>query len=267
MRTETTSKSLTQLLSLAGKTAVITGAAAGMGAATARRFAEAGANLHLLDIDQENLDALELELAGCDVSVNFHQIDLTRKSEIDAFWQSLPEPKPDILVNNAGIFPFKDFLDTDESFVDKVMKINYEAVYWMCQHFIRARIKLGGTIVNIGSIEAQIPFKKDLAHYTTGKAAVIALTRSLARDYGRQGFRANAILPGGIITAGTKSSAKEVWKNPTLIKDGMHFMSRLPLGRLGQPDEVARVNLVLASEMASYMNGAVVPVDGGFLSA
>jgi NAD(P)-dependent dehydrogenase (short-subunit alcohol dehydrogenase family) len=260
-------KSLSELLSLAGKTAVITGAAAGMGAATARRFAEAGANVHLLDIHQTNLDALEEALADCDVVITTHQIDLTRKSEIDAFWQGLADPKPDILVNNAGIFPFKDFLDTDEAFVDSVMKINYEAVYWMCQHFIRARLKQGGVIVNIGSIEAQIPFKKDLAHYTTGKAAVIALTRSLARDYGRKGFRANAILPGGIITAGTKSSAREVWKNPALVKDGIAFMSRLPLGRLGQADEVARMTLVLASDLASYMNGAVVPVDGGFLSA
>jgi len=189
------------------------------------------------------------------------------KTEIDAFWQSLPDPKPDILVNNAGIFPFMDFLDTDETFVDSVMKINYEAVYWMCQHFVRDRLKLGGAIVNIGSIEAQLPFKKDLAHYTTGKAAVIALTRSLARDYGDVGIRANVILPGGIITEGTKGAAKGIWKNPGLIKDGISFKSRLPLARMGQPDEVARITLVLASDMASYMTGAVIPVDGGFLSA
>jgi len=97
MKTELTPNGLVKLLSLIGKTAVITGAAAGMGAATARRFAEAGANLYLLDINQENLVALKTSLVECGVEINIHQIDLSEKSKIDAFWQSLPEPKPSIL--------------------------------------------------------------------------------------------------------------------------------------------------------------------------
>ena len=260
-------KSISELISLQGKSAIITGAAAGMGAATARRFAEAGADLLLLDINEQDLAVLKDELSGAGVSVSTYPVDLASKAEIDRFWEGLGDAKPDILVNNAGIFPFRDFLETDEALVRKVMDVNLNAVYWMCQHFVRARIKLGGTIVNVGSIEAILPFKKDLAHYTTGKAAVIALTRALAKDYGSKGIRANVILPGGIITKGTKSAAKEIWKDWGLVKDGIEFRARLPLGRLGQPDEVARITLVLASEMSGYVNGAVVPVDGGFLSA
>jgi 3-oxoacyl-[acyl-carrier protein] reductase len=257
-----------QLISLEGKTAVITGAAAGMGAAIARRFQEAGANLILIDINQEGLDVFRAELAKED-GIRAFAFDLGDKGAIDGFWAGLREESPDILVNNAGIYPFRDFLDTDEAFVRNVFDINLHAVYWMCQDFVRRRrqVKAGGAIVNIASIEAQLPFKEGLAHYTVGKAGVIALTRALARDYGKKGIRANVVLPGGILTEGTKAVAKEVWKRPGLIKDGYDFKQRLPLGRMGQPDEVARMVLVLASDLAAYVTGAVVPVDGGFLSA
>lgn len=259
---------LQTLISLKGKRALITGASSGMGAATAKRFAEAGADLILVDINEEGLLQVKRDLAGFPVDIDTYYVDLANKDEIDAFWQKLAGSPPDILINNAGIFPFQNYLDTDEAFLQRVMDVNFHAVYWMCQHFVRARKKKGGVIVNIGSIEAQIPFKNDLAHYTTGKAAVVALTRALAKDYGGKGFRANVILPGGIITKGTKNAAKGLLKfDLGLLYDGIHFMARLPMGRLGQPDEVARMSLVLASDLASYMNGAVVPVDGGFLSA
>ena len=265
----TEQKSLSQLISLRGKNAIITGAAAGIGAATARRFAEAGANIFLLDMNEDGLAVVKDELSNIDITVKTFTIDLADKSAIDQFWTGLIDMSPDILVNNAGIFPFKDFLETEQNFVKWVTDINLNAVYWMCQHFIRRRTKLkkGGAIVNIGSIEAILPFKGDLAHYTIGKAAVIALTRALARDFGSKGIRANVVLPGGIMTEGVKGAAKEAWKNPGLLKDAFNFKARLPLARFGEPDEVARIILVLVSEMSSYMNGAVVPVDGGFLSA
>lgn len=263
-------QSLVQLYSLRDKTAVITGAAAGMGLATARRFAEAGANLLLLDVNAELLQTLPEKIRLRHGWMKTVEIDLAQKEEIDAFWHSLRDTEyPDVLINNAGIFPFRDFLETDQEFVQQVMDVNLNAAYWLCQHFVRQRlaVKKSGSIVNVGSIEAQLPFKEDLAHYTTGKAAVIALTRALARDYGRFNIRANVILPGGILTEGVKSASKQVLKDPKLIKDGFYFKSRLPLGRFGDPDEVARVTLMLATDICSYMNGAVIPIDGGFLSA
>ncbi|TRO49128.1 SDR family oxidoreductase, partial [Candidatus Bathyarchaeota archaeon] len=118
------------------------------------------------------------------------------------------------------------------------------------------------------SIEALLPFMEDLVHYSVSKAGVIALTRSLAREYGRNGFRVNALVPGGINTPGTRSVAKEITRfNFGLLRSGVEFRQRLPLGRAGDPDEVARMALVLASDLSSYVNGALVPVDGGFLSA
>jgi len=147
--------------------------------------------------------------------------------------------------------------------------VNLMAVFWMCQHMIRARRGRGGVIINIGSIEAVMPFAKGLVHYDISKAGVLALTRALAREYGKEGFRINAVVPGGIRTPGTEKLKREaVLKlRVDVIRTGMNFMSRLPLGRMGEPDEVARMVLVLASDLASYVQGALIPVDGGFLSA
>lgn len=260
---------LTDLLAFSGKSVLITGAAAGMGAATAKRFAEAGANLILLDLDERGLRSVQESLSGDNCRVETYAIDLGSKEEIDRFWDTLAPNQPDILINNAGIFPFNDFLHSDEEFVQKVLDVNLLSVYWMCQHFIRRRIKARqeGSIVIVGSIEAMLPFKDDLAHYSMSKAGIMALTRALARDFGRKGIRVNAVLPGGIKTKGLMRAVRGVWRSPKLIKDGISFTSRLSLGRWGRPDEIARVILFLASEMASYMTGTLVPVDGGFLSA
>lgn len=260
---------LTDLLAFSGKSVLITGAAAGMGAATAKRFAEAGANLLLLDLDEGGLRSVENSLAATGCQVEIFPIDLGNKDEIDQFWRALDSDQPDILINNAGIFPFNDFLHSDEEFVQKVLDVNLLSVYWMCQYYIRRRIETrqDGSIVIVGSIEAMLPFKDDLAHYSMSKAGIMALTRALARDFGRKGIRVNAVLPGGIKTKGLMNAVKGVWRSPKLIKDGISFTSRLSLGRWGRPDEIARVILFLASEMASYMTGTLIPVDGGFLSA
>lgn len=258
---------LADLLSLKGRRALVTGSASGIGAAIARRFAEAGAELQLVDIDAEGLRAIQAELAASGGQASTHVVDLSRHEAIARLWASLRGREPDVLVNNAGIYPMKDFLDVDPAFLQKVSDINLNAVFWMCQGMIRARGSNGGVIVNVSSIEALIPFKDDLAHYSMSKAGVIALTRSLANDYGKE-FRVNVLVPGGILTPGTKHVALDILKGHVgIVKDGVEFRTRLPVGRFGDPDEVARMALVLASDLASYVQGAVVAVDGGFLSA
>ena len=163
---------------------------------------------------------------------------------------------------------FRDFLDIDEAFFQKVYAINLESVLWMCQRMIEARKKKGGVIINVSSIEAILPFKKGMVHYDTSKAGVIGLTRSLARDFGDKGFRINVLLPGGIITQGTKGAATEFFKgNISLAKTGYDFLTRIPMARLGEPDEIARATLFLALDLSSYITGALLAVDGGFLSA
>lgn len=261
-------KSLSELISLRGKRALITGAAAGIGEAVAYRFAEAGADLELVDINEEELGRVMERLANFKVEVNLHVIDLSSRASIIKLWNELSGREPDILVNNAGIYPFKSFLEVDEGFLRKVISINLDAVFWMCQEMIRRRLDKGGVIVNVSSIEAILPIAKDLTHYTISKAGVIALTRSLAKEYGKRGFRINAIIPGGIMTKGFKETAKQILKfRFELIKTAAEFMHRIPLNRLGSPDEVARIALVLASDLSSYMTGAIIPVDGGYLSA
>jgi NAD(P)-dependent dehydrogenase (short-subunit alcohol dehydrogenase family) len=186
---------LSKLISLKGKKALITGSALGIGKAMAYRFAEAGADLELVDI-------------------------------------------------------------------------NLKSALLMGQHMIKRRLRKGRVIINIGSIEALIPFVEGMASYSISKAGVIALTRSLAKEDGKNRFRVNAIIPGGIITPGTKAVAKEVAQlRLGLLRTGVLFSTRLPLRRGGQPDEVARITVVLASDLASYVHGALIPVDGGFLSA
>lgn len=261
-------KPLAELVSLRGKKALVTGAASGIGKAIAYRFAEAGAELALVDIDEVKLAGVRDELAKWNVKIDVFKTDLGKKAEIKQLWDKLAGQEPDILVNNAGIYPMKDFLELDAAFLQRVMDINLNSALWMCQQMIKSRIKRGGVIINVGSVEAVIPFKEDLVPYGLSKVGVLMLTRTLAAEYGRHGFRINALVPGGVFTAGTKKLALEALKfNVGIIQSGLEYRQRLPLGRLGKPDEIARMALVLASDLSSYVHGALIAVDGGFLSA
>jgi NAD(P)-dependent dehydrogenase (short-subunit alcohol dehydrogenase family) len=262
--------SLVESMTFLDKKVVVTGAASGIGKAIAQRFAEGGASVWLLDVNLKGLS----ETIGCLESSRcqhvLYEIDLADKKGIDQFWSSFnSDNAPDILINNAGVYPMEDYLDVDEEFLERVLNINMNSVFWMCQNFIRLRNKKGGIIVNISSIEALLPFKKDTVHYGMSKAGIIALTRSLAHDYGKSGFRANVVLPGAIKTAGTKSLVRDAILNVQLdlVKSGYDFQQRLAKGRWGEPDEVAKVVLFLSSDLASYVQGAIIPVDGGFLSS
>jgi NAD(P)-dependent dehydrogenase (short-subunit alcohol dehydrogenase family) len=254
LRIEKNLKSLSELVSLRGKIALISGSAAGIGKAMAYRFAEAGAGLQLVDIDEEKLKGVRCELSKFSAGVSVHRVDLSRKDEIDKLWETLKGNEPDILVNNAGIYPLKDFLELDEKFLQRVVDINLNSTIWMCQHMIKRRMKRGGVIINVGSVEAVMPFKEDLVHYDISKVGVIVLTRALATEYGRRGFRINVLVPSGVVTPGTRSVAKEALKlNVGVIQSGIEYRQRLPMGRLGQPDEVARMALVLACDLSSYV--------------
>jgi len=129
----------------------------------------------------------------------------------------------------------------------------------------RLKLKKGGVIVNIASIEALLPFKEGLAHYTTSKAGVIALTRALAKEFWKEGFRVNVVLPSGIKTPAVMKTAKELGLKA--IKVSREYLKRVPLGRFGEADEVARIVLVLASDLSSYVQGALLVTDGKLFSA
>ncbi len=257
------------LVSLENKYAVVTGAGGGIGEAIAEILGKAGAKVFLVDLDEIALKKVKGKLDTMDINTEYFILDLSKKSEIEKFWSEI-DPIPNILINNVGVYPLIEFTKLDEKNYNRVMQINLESYLWMSQSFIKAnmRLKKGGIIVNIASIEAILPFQEHLTHYAISKAGVIALTRSLARDYGKKGFRVNAILPGGIVTKGTKNVAKKILHfNLNLLKSGYDFISRLPLKRAGKPIDIAKMVLALVSDLASYVQGAVIPVDGGFLSA
>jgi NAD(P)-dependent dehydrogenase (short-subunit alcohol dehydrogenase family) len=254
-------------LSLKGKRTMISGAASGIGRATSLRLAEAGSDLLLVDIDAKGLEKLKEELEPSNVGVRVFIADLSKEEEITGLWESLGGHIPSHLVNILGIYPSRNYLSTKKEFYDKVLCTNLHSVFWMCQNFIRQRIKNGGVIVNVSSIEAVTPFKQDMAHYIISKSGVFALTRSLAHDYGRKGFRINGVIPGVTKTPGISKVVKDSLRTIRvgLIKSGIDYMGRVSLGRLAEPDEIARVILFLCSDLSSYVHGVMIPVDGGFL--
>ncbi|MFC1633112.1 SDR family NAD(P)-dependent oxidoreductase [Patescibacteria group bacterium] len=262
---------LKQKINFKDKKVLITGAGSGIGEATAKLFTEAGADLILVDINKGKIDKLSGELKTDGQTIKTYRVDLSNKTSIDSLWKKLDKDLPDVLVNNAGIYPFQDYFKVTKKQYDQVLDINLSSMFWMCQQFVKRRYNKGlkGAIVNVSSIEAILPFKEDLIPYSISKSGVIALTRSIARDYGKQGFRANVILPGAIKTPGTGGLTRKAIRKMKigLLKVGYIINQRLPLGRWGAPEEVAQVIFFLSSDMASYVQGAALPVDGGFLSA
>lgn len=253
-----------------GRHVLITGAAAGIGRAMSIRFATAGANLTLVDRNPALLEKAATQAATHGVEVRTHTLDVAQHEQIADFWQKLEDNDlPDTLINNAGIYPSSNFTEMNPSFFERTIKVNMESALWMCQQFIKRRLAMGGIIINVASIEAILPFKSEMVPYAMSKAGVLALTRGLAHDYGSKGFRINAILPGAIRTPGTMSMVKKALSGVKLSmwRTGYDFQRRLALRRWGRPDEVATVTLFLASGLASYIQGALIPVDGGFLSS
>ncbi len=259
--------SLQELISLSGRRALVTGAAGGIGLAIARRLAEAGAELLLVDRDDAGLEKARQELAGYGAAVRTRALDLADPAAIAALWRELAGAEPEILVNNAGVYEFRDLLEADEAFYRRQMAVNLDAVYWMSRAFVAARRRSGGRLVNVGSIEAFLPFAPGLAHYDAAKLGVVALTRAIAREYAPQ-IRANVVVPGGIATEGVKKLRRRAIRNLELAKASIahDFGRRLPMKRFGDPDEVARVVHFLVSDQSSYVTGAILAVDGGFLS-
>lgn len=262
-------QSSAQLLAMDGRRILITGAAAGIGRAMALRFAEAGAHLDLVDRDEAGLAALADELACGSRQIRTRVVDLTDRAAIVALWEGIGAEPPDTLINNAGSYPMRDYEEVDRAFLEKALQVNLESALWMSQEFIKARKRKGGVIINVSSVEALIPLRDDLIPYGVAKAGVLALTRGLAHAYGRDGFRVNALVPGAIRTPGTNRLRGAAMRglDVDLIKTGIQFGARLAMGRWGQADEVARVALFLASDLASYVHGAMIPVDGGFLAS
>jgi meso-butanediol dehydrogenase/(S,S)-butanediol dehydrogenase/diacetyl reductase len=242
-----------------GKVVLITGAASGIGAATARRFAREGARLMLGDINADGLAAITRELGGETAS---QVADVAERAQVEALTAAAIARfgRLDVVFNNAGIGTYGKTPDLDPAAWDRIIAVDLNSVFYGCRaaipHLQRAG---GGAIVNTASISG-LYGDYGLGAYNAAKAAVANYTRTLALDHARDKIRVNAVCPGPIATA---------LVTPLLGVPGLQeeYARQIPLGRLGQPEEIANVVAFLASDEASYMTGALVVIDGGITAA
>ena len=239
---------------LGGKVAIVTGAAQGIGAACAQRFAREGAHVVIADVDDTRGTALATELGA-----SYVHCDVGDKAQVDAAVQHTLglHGRIDVLVNNAGIFRAADFLDVTEEDFDAVLRVNLKGAFLMGQAVAREMAKVkSGVVVNMSSVNGVLAIPS-ISSYNVSKGGINQLTRVMALALADFGIRVNAVAPG---TIATELAAKAV-----LTSDDARarILSRTPMKRLGQPSEVADVVAWLASDAASYVTGEIVTVDGG----
>ena len=250
---------------LKDKVCVITGAGSGMGRAAAIAFAREGAKIVAGDIDPaKGAETVELVKKAKGQAI-FTRCDVGKEADAQALIGAGVETfkKIDVLYNNAGIFPEKDHsvIDTDEAVWDLVYRVNVKGVYFICKHGIPELVKVGGgSVINIASFVALVGCSVPQDAYTASKGAVIALTKSLAVQFGPKGVRSNAICPGPIETP---LLSEWLLKEP---KEKAKRLNRIPMQRFGRPEDIVNLALYLASDEASWTNGAVMVADGGITS-
>ncbi len=247
---------------LDGKVAVITGAAQGIGFATADALSEAGALVVITDMDAAAADAACDSLLKRGRQATSIKLDVTNPREVESVHSQILKAhgKVDILVNNAGIaISFKPAETMEDATWLKVLDVNLNGVFWCCRTFGKSMLENGtGAIINVGSMSADIVnYPQEQANYNASKAGVHHLTRSLAAEWAKRGVRVNAVAPTYIETALTR----EVAQDPEIRK---HWIEGTPMERMGQPSEIASVILFLASDAASLMTGSIVSADGGY---
>ena len=247
---------------LDGKVAVVTGAARGIGFATADALSEAGAHVVLTDMDGAAAEASAKVLAAKGRKASAMALDVTDSGQVEAVAQAIikQQGKVDILVCNAGIaISFIPAEVMDDASWNKVIDVNLNGVFWCCRSFGKHMLaRKSGAIINLGSMSGDIVnYPQEQAQYNASKAGVHHLTRSLAVEWAARGVRVNAVAPTYIETEMTRNAAEE----RGVLKD---WLDNTPMGRMGQPSEIASVILFLASDAASLMTGAIMSVDGGY---
>lgn len=240
-----------------GKVVVVTGGASGMGAASARAFAKAGAQVVIVDRNRALAQQIATEL-GAEVQVG----DVSDSAFCNGVVEQTVrrDGRLDVLVNAAGLIVRASGEETSDEQWQRVMGVNVNGTFFMCRAAIKAMKPQGsGAIVNFGSIWGDLG-AAGVAAYCASKGAVHNLTRALALDHARDGIRINAVCPGEVNTPMLQSERKEP-VTPELLQ---RLAETVPVGRLADPEEVAQVVLFLASSQASYMTGSLVLVDGGY---
>ena len=247
-----------ELFDLNGKAAIVTGGASGIGFGCAKRLAESEASVVIADVNAEMGKQATQKLTSAGYKVAFVKCDVRQESDVTNLVETTVRTFGglDIMLNDAGIYPLNPITEFDTETWDRIMDINMKGTAFGCVKASQQMIKQGrgGSIINIASVSAVYP-TSGLSAYDASKGGVKMLTRTLALELAPYNIRVNSVSPGTIHTEGTSG--------PDFLEYNQRRLYRVALGRMGTPDDIARVVLFLASPASSYVTGSDIVVDGG----
>ena len=237
------------------RVALITGAGQGIGRGIAVQLAHDGYNIAIADINLNNLAETARVISALGVKVLKIEANVANSYDVQNMVQATMDEFGllDVLVNNAGIYPFEPFMDMTEEQWDKVISVNLKSLF-LCSQAVARVMSNGGRIIMISSIASLLGFS-GLAHYCASKGGANSLVRALALELAPRQITVNAVAPGSIMTPGTSNTDEESQKA---------IIMKIPLGRLGTPQDIAAAVAFLASKEASYITGQILVVDGGW---
>src|SRR6266567_5444139 len=250
---------------LDGKVAVITGGGSGIGRAIALKFAANGAEVRILDISQKDAEAVAAEIASAGGRASAHACDVSNQQQVGSTFSEIAQQgNLHILVNNAGVSHIGNAESTSEEDFDRVLRVNVKGIY-NCIHAAVGYMKAGGgVILNMASIAGSAGLADRFA-YSTSKGAVIAMTYSVARDYIAYNIRCNCISPARVHTPFVDGYLRKTY--PGREQEMYDKLAKTqPIGRMGEPEEVASLALFLCSDAASFITGTDYLLDGGFMN-
>lgn len=250
---------------LEGKVAIITGAAMGMGEATAKLFAEAKAKVVVADFNEEKGQAVVDEIVAKGLEAHFVKVDVSNAEQVENMVKEAVAKygRLDIAVNNAAITPDNNFVaELDEDYWDRLMSVDLKGVVLCMKYELQQLEKQGegGSIINISSVSGFRPQPKTSA-YVAAKHGVVGLTKNAALEYGPQNIRINSVAPGAVDTPMLRGAMEEFNLDPVEYPKQLSV-----LHRFAQPEEIAQASLWLASDYSSYVTGTTLHVDGGYTS-
>ena len=257
---------LSNIIDLSGKTAIVTGGAMGIGYGIAYRLAEAGTAVVIADINKEAANEAAAKLSARGWQAVVIAVDVSDQVQVAAMVAATVavHGSVDILVNNAGVYPNAPVMQLSSEQFDTIISINLKGVFLCTRAVATQMIKQGrgGKIINITSVDAIHPSMVGLAAYDASKHGLWGFTKNIALELAPHHIQVNAIAPGGIVTPGTGAGKPVTPAMDAILKK---FLEKIPMKRMGEPDDIGKVALFLASDLASYMTGSQIVVDGGVL--
>lgn len=241
---------------LNNKTVLVTGAGQGIGRGIALAFAKDGFQVAISDINEANLNLVAKEITDLGSKTLVVKCDVSKKNEVDEMIGRVVKElgSLDVLVNNAGIYPFVPFMDMTEEAWDKVMNVNLKSAF-LCSQAAAKVMPVGSRIIDISSIASVVGFS-GLVHYCASKGGINSMVRALALELAAKNITVNTVAPGAIQTPGASLGASDEVSKQTI--------AMIPLGRMGQAEDIAGAVTFLASDKASYITGQTLIVDGGW---